>query len=139
MEHKTEVRWTGKMGFEAELQGHKIVMDAEADHGGDDKGARPKALLLAGLAGCTGMDVISILNKMKVEVADFKMSINGITADEHPKVYDKIHIIYEFWGKVLPIDKIEKSINLSRDKYCAVNAMLSKTAHTTFEIITHEG
>jgi putative redox protein len=138
MEHKTDVKWTGKMSFLAEVDGHQIQMDAEPDHGGDDKGARPKKLLLAGLAGCTGMDVISILEKMKMSVSNFEMHIAAQTAVEHPKVYEKIHLVYEFWGKELPLDKIEKAVNLSREKYCAVNAMLGKTALVEYEIIRHE-
>jgi putative redox protein len=138
MEHTTEVKWMGKMGFLAEVDGHEIIMDAESDHGGDDKGARPKKLLLAGLAGCTGMDVISVLGKMKVNISKFEMHISAHTADEHPKVYENIKIVYEFWGKELPLDKIEKAINLSRERYCAVNAMLGKTARVDFEVERHE-
>jgi putative redox protein len=127
------------MSFEADVNGHKLVLDAEPSHGGEDKGPRPKALLLAGLAGCTGMDVVSILLKMKVDVKKYKMTVKGMTGEEHPKVFDNIHLTFEFWGFELPLDKIEKAIGLSREKYCAVSVMLGKTAHITYDVIRHEG
>jgi len=139
MEHSISCKWTGKMSFEAEADGHIIPLDAAVENGGEDKGPRPKILLLVGLAGCTGMDVISILEKMKIEVTDYNMTVTANSVEEHPKVYENINITYEFWGKELPLDKIEKAVLLSKEKYCAVNAMLSKSARITFDIIRHEG
>ena len=139
MEHTTEVKWTGKMSFEAEVDGHSIRMDAEPDFGGENAGPRPKKLLLSALAGCTGMDVVSMLAKMKVTIDRYEMHITAETSDEHPKVYEKIHLVYEFWGKELPEDKIEKAIGLSKEKYCAVNAMLGKTAKITYSVVRNEG
>jgi len=139
MEHNINCTWTGKMSFEAEADGHIIPLDAEEANGGENKGPRPKILLLVGLAGCTGMDVIAILQKMKVDVKDYKMSVKGNTVEEHPKVYENIHITYEFWGSELPLDKIEKAVGLSKERYCAVNAMLGKSAKITYDIVRHEG
>lgn len=139
MEHSISCNWTGKMSFEAEADGHKILLDAEVANGGENKGPRPKILLLVGLAGCTGMDVIAILQKMKVDVIDYKMTVNGNTVEEHPKIYETINITYEFWGKELPLEKIEKAIELSKDKYCAVHAMLEKSVKITYNIVRHEG
>ena len=139
MEHSISCKWTGNMSFEAEADGHIIPLDAEIANGGENKGPRPKILLLVGLAGCTGMDVVAMLKKMKVTLSDYKMSVNGNTADEHPKVYDTISLTYEFWGKELPLDKIEKAVGLSKEKYCAVSAMLGKSAKITFNIVCHEG
>lgn len=137
MEHKIHCKWNEGMSFEAEVDGHKLVLDADESNGGKDLGPRPKKLLLAGLAGCTGMDVISILKKMRVDVKDFNMSVSGNTLEEHPKYYEKIHITYEFWGNDLPMAKIEKAISLSKERYCAVNAMLSKSAEIKYDIKVH--
>ena len=138
MEHTISCKWTGKMSFEAEADGHIIPLDVSEESGGENKGPRPKILLLVGLAGCTGMDVISILEKMKVEVTAYNMTVNANTVEEHPKVYENINITYEFWGKDLPLDKIEKAVGLSKEKYCAVNAMLGKAVKITFDIVRHE-
>lgn len=139
MEHSISCKWTGKMSFEAEADGHLIPLDAAEENGGENKGPRPKILLLVGLAGCTGMDVVAILKKMKVELTDYNMTVTANMVEEHPKVYEKINITYEFWGKELPLDKIEKAVGLSKEKYCAVNAMLGKSAVMSFNIVRHEG
>ncbi|NCO28748.1 MAG: osmotically inducible protein OsmC [Caldiserica bacterium CG02_land_8_20_14_3_00_36_38] len=117
---------------------HWIVMDSQEESGGHNAGPRPMELILMGLAGCTGMDVISILNKMKVKYNDFRIEITAEKATEHPKVYTKIHLKYRIWGDV-PEDKLSTAIELSRTKYCSVGAMLSKAAEITdeHEIIIH--
>jgi putative redox protein len=86
------------------------------------------------LAGCTAMDVVSILEKMRVELDDFNVYIESELADEHPKLYTKMHIIYEFKGKDLPVEKLEKAINLSLERYCGVHATLQKALNITHEI-----
>jgi len=123
------------MSFDAIVNGHVIPLDAEASVGGQDQGPRPKPLILVALAGCTGMDVVSILNKMRVELEDFKVDVSGELTDEHPKYFNKIHITYSFKGKDLPMDKLEKAINLSQERYCGVSAMLIKVAELTHEIV----
>ncbi|HBZ67770.1 MAG TPA: osmotically inducible protein C [Bacteroidales bacterium] len=123
-----ETQWMGKMAFEALVTGHPVVMDADKESGGDDSGPRPKALLLAGLAGCTGMDVIAILDKMRVTPDAFHLKIEAEQTEEHPKVYSLITIVYQFKGQNLPMDKLEKAVALSQEKYCGVSAMLGKAA-----------
>ncbi len=130
--------WIGKMGFEAKVNGHKIILDAVENVGGEDKGPRPKPFMMVSLAGCTGMDVISILKKMRVDVDDFNVRVDGELTDEHPKYYNKMHVTYEFWGKDLPIDKLKKAVKLSEDKYCGVSATYKKVMELTSEIIVHE-
>lgn len=125
MRHKIESAWNGKMKFDTEVNGHHFFID-QAGENGDDSGPRPKPLMLAALAGCTGMDVISILKKMKQEVDHFNVVVEGDTEDEHPNAYVKMHIIYEFRGKGLEIDKIEKAISLSMERYCGVSAVYRK-------------
>lgn len=133
MEHVTTT-WISDMGFDSFVTGHHVIMDTNAEFGGKDRGPRPKMLLLSALGGCTGMDVISILKKMKVEVEEFKVTAQTEVSQEHPKVFTKIHIIYDFKGKNLPEDKLKKAVELSQEKYCAVSAMLKKTAPLTYEI-----
>ncbi len=127
-------KWNGDMSFEGNVQGFKIILDSAEEFGGKNQGPRPKPLLLVALAGCTGMDVIPILKKMKVEPSYFNMKVEAEVSEEHPKVFQKIHIIYEFRGDNLPLDKLQKAVNLSQERYCAVSAMLKKAAPLTFEI-----
>ena len=134
MSQQTIVTWQSDMSFEASLNGHSIIMDADVSGGGNNQGPRPKILLLAGLGGCTGMDVVSILAKMKVVPEKFWMEISAEMTDEHPKVYNQIKLVYYFKGKDLEMDKLEKAVNLSKEKYCGVSAMLSKSAEMQIEI-----
>jgi len=127
-------QWLNKMAFEITVNGHKIILDAEPEVGGEDKGPRPKPFMLIALGGCTGMDVISILNKMRVEVEKFNVNVVGELTEEHPKYYHKIHVIYEFTGKNLPMDKLKKAIELSEERYCGVSVVYKKALKLTSEI-----
>ena len=131
---KVEINWLSEMAFEAEVDEHRIIIDADEAVGGKNRGPRPKPLTLASLGGCTGMDVISILRKMRVEPEKFTVSVEGQLTDEHPKYYHAIHIIYSFKGKDLPLDKIQKAVDLSQDRYCGVSELLRKGAELTHEI-----
>lgn len=122
------------MAFEMKLDGHNFITDASKEIGGSDLGPRPKQLLLAGLIGCTGMDVMSILKKMKVEIKDLDIKVESDNTTEHPKVYENIHLIYFFKGDNLPEDKIKKAVELSQERYCGVSAMLKKATNVTYEI-----
>lgn len=129
-----KVSWKEKMAFEAEVNGHKIMLDAAETVGGEDRGPRPKPLMLTALAGCTGMDVISILKKMRIEVEDFNVIVEGDLTDEHPKQYYKMNVIYEFKGKDLPLEKLKKAVSLSEERYCGVSALYKKAIELTSEI-----
>ena len=118
---QVRVNWLENMAFEAEVNGHKIIIDAAEAVGGENRGPRPKPLMLVALAGCTGMDVVSILKKMRVEVETFNVVVEGDLTEEHPKQFSKMRIIYEFKGNDLPMDKLEKAINLSEERYCGVS------------------
>jgi putative redox protein len=124
------------MSFDIDLQGFNIRVDADESVGGKNQGPTPKPLMLSALAGCTGMDVASILGKMKMPYDSFTIEVEGNLTDEHPRVYDSIHLKYIFSGDSLDLSKIEKAITLSQDKYCGVSAMLGKSATITYEIIT---
>ncbi|MBK7133538.1 MAG: OsmC family protein [Bacteroidales bacterium] len=127
-------RWLKNMAFETEVSGHKFTMDAGHQVGGENLGPRPKPLMLAALGGCTGMDVISILGKMRVEVDSFNVVVEGELTEEHPKHFTKMHVIYEFTGKNLPLDKLKKAVELSEERYCGVSATLKKALVLTTEI-----
>jgi putative redox protein len=125
----------GKLAFDLELQGSTIKVDADPAVGGEDYGPRPKPLVLSSLAGCTGMDVASILGKMKMPYDSFELEIEGDLGDEHPKTYTAIRLKYIFTGDELDRNKIQKAIDLSLDRYCGVAAMLKKSASLDYEII----
>ncbi|NLE36383.1 MAG: OsmC family protein [Bacteroidales bacterium] len=125
MKHRIESAWKGKMKFDTEVNGHHFFID-QAGENGDNSGPRPKPLMLAALAGCTGMDVISILIKMRQEVEYFNVVVEGETEDEHPKAFIKMNVVYEFRGKDLDMEKIEKAISLSEERYCGVSAVYRK-------------
>ena len=132
--HRITTSWQSKMSFDADLDGHHIVMDASSEFGGEEKGPRPKQMLLVALGGCTGMDVVSLLGKMRVEYEGFTITAQAEASSEHPKAYTNIHLIYEFRGKGLPEDKLRKAVDLSQERYCPVSAMLRQAAKLTYEI-----
>jgi putative redox protein len=132
--NEISMNWKGNMSFEGEVNGHKIMMDADPSVGGENKGPRPKPLMLLALAGCTGMDVVSILKKMRVEVQDFNVSVSAEMTEEHPVVYSSMHIVYEFKGQNLDMEKLQKAIDLSQERYCGVSAMYKQFLKLTYEI-----
>ncbi|PKP08867.1 MAG: osmotically inducible protein C [Bacteroidetes bacterium HGW-Bacteroidetes-4] len=134
MKTTLDMRWKGDMAFETELNGHKIVIDADEKVGGKNLGPRPKALMMVALAGCTGMDVISILKKMRVEVNTFNVRVEGNVTEEHPKQYDAMKLIYEFSGDNLEEEKLRKAIDLSMERYCGVSAVYKKAMQMSYEI-----
>jgi putative redox protein len=138
MNHEITFEYTDGMAFKGEVNGHEIVIDADAGFGGNDQGPRPKPLILVSLIGCTSMDVVSLLKKMRVDFTDLKVSADGELTEEHPKYYHKIKLTYDIWGKDLDRAKVEKSVKYSQEKYCGVTAMLEKSSKISYEIIYHE-
>lgn len=138
MSKAINITWTGEMSFEAEVNNFKIAIDATEAVGGQNRGPQPKPLTLVSLGGCTGMDVISILTKMRVKPDYFNVEVSGELTDEHPKYYHTINIRYIFKGKDLPMEKLEKAINLSQDRYCGVTEMLRHVAKINHEIVIEE-
>lgn len=135
MTNKIEVSWKGNMLFESVAPEGNVMIDAAEEVGGQGKGLRPKAMMLTSLAGCTAMDIASLLKKMRAEVDDFKIEVEANLTDEHPKYYDKVHVIYKFYGSEFKKDKIEKSVNLSVERYCGVMEMFRKFSEISTEII----
>lgn len=128
------INWNKKMAFSCETaSGHEIKMDAAQEIGGENTGPRPTELLLNAVAGCTGIDIISILTKMRLEPSSFKMEVNGERADDHPKKFTDIHIHYSLEGD-LPEDKVVRAIQLSKDKYCSVSHSLSANITASYSI-----
>lgn len=118
--------------------GHMVPMDTKKEVGGLESAPTPMELVLQALIGCTQMDVVSILKKMKVEYDEFIVSETHERAEDHPKVYTKIHLTYSFKGEGMDIEKVKKAVKLSKERYCGVSAMLSKTAEITNEIMINE-
>ena len=127
-------KWLEDMSFESKIDGHKIIIDAKPEVGGKDRGPRPKPMMLAALGGCTAMDVISILNKMRVDFKSLNVIVEGELTEVHPKRFTKMHVIYEVEGENLPLDKIQKAVNLSEEKYCGVSAVYKEVLEITSDI-----
>jgi len=138
MADKVTTHWRGNMVFESDNpRWPSIMMDASKDFGGTNSGMAPKAMMLSSLAGCSGLDIISILNKMKVKIDDFKMEIIGELTDEDPKYYHTVTVNYHFYGKNLKESKIKKAVDLSVEKYCGVMEMFRRFAKVNIAIHYH--
>jgi putative redox protein len=138
MKSIVNVKWIKKMEFKADVDGHGLIVDAVKENGGDNSGPRPKSLMLVALAGCTGMDVISILEKMKVNIEYFNIEIEANAKDEHPKKYTDIKIVYKFKGSSIEREKVNKAIQLSMDRYCSVYAVYKEVINISYEIMINE-
>ena len=131
--------WKENMQFESDNpSGHSVTIDTSPEHGGQSMGLAPKAMMLSSLAGCSGLDVVSLLKKMRAEVEEFKMVVHGELTDEHPKFYHKVTVEYHFYGADLLQDKIQKAVNLSVERYCGVMEMFRQFADVTTEVYLHE-
>lgn len=134
IEVTTNIKWTGELAFTGFTpSGHEIKMDAAEDVGGQNSGARPTELLLQALAGCTGIDIVMILKKMRLEPLTFRMEIEGTRAEEHPKRFTHYHIHYLLEGE-LPEDKVVRAIRLSKDTYCSVYHSLNASIEVSYSI-----
>lgn len=129
---------TGGMQFEATTHtGHTVVMDAALEGGGADTGVRPYDLLLVGLAGCTGMDVVSILRKKRQTVTAFWIEVEAERAPDHPKVYTQISVHYHVRGAGISPAAVERAIELSETTYCSAVATLRASAHVATAYTIH--
>jgi len=135
MKHTISLNWQEGMQFISDIGGHKITIDAKEESGGKNSGPTPKPLLLTSLAGCSGMDVISILRKMRAEPSFFNILVDGELREEMPAFYNKIMLTYQFAkSDEGNLDKIKKAISLSQEKYCGVSAMLRFAADISYDI-----
>ncbi len=138
MKETIKTSWLNDLAFEAEVDGHKIYLDTSLEHGGKNTGPRPKQLMMVALAGCTAMDVASILGKMRENVEEFVVEVEGELAEEHPKKFEAMKVIYRLKGKNISVKNVEKAVNLSTTKYCGVSANYLKSFPVTYEIVIEE-
>jgi len=123
MKQSVNAEFKGDMVFEADVNGRKFSMDSI-----QKKGVWPKPLLLVAICGCSGMDVVSILNKMQIKFDSLNIYVDANITNGHPSTYDKIHVVYKIGGEDLPKEKVEKAVSLSQEKYCGVLDMIKKAA-----------
>ncbi len=138
MKETIKAQWLNDLSFETEVDGHKIYMDTAVEHGGKNLGPRPKLMMMVALAGCTGMDVASILKKMRENVEEFSVEVEGDVTEEHPKRFAGMKVIYKVKGKGINRKNVEKAVKLSSEKYCGVSANYKEAFDITHEIIIEE-
>lgn len=139
MKHTVTTTWKGKMQFEStNPSGETFLINAATEHGGEGAGLRPKAMMLSALAGCSGLDVVSLIEKMKLEVADFKIETIANLTEEHPKVYDAVTVEYHFYGNNLNEAKLQRAVDLSVEKYCGVMEMFRQFAKIDIKVLFHK-
>ena len=130
--------WKGGLKFEGNsVFGNPVVTDGAKSVGGGEEGAKPTELLLFGLAGCTGMDVLKMLQKMRQKVTHFELEVTGRQPDDYPKPFETVEVRYIFRGENLDPRKLEQAISLSQEKYCAVSLTVERkcTVVTSYEIL----
>jgi putative redox protein len=133
---KARAKWVEGMAFMGEAgSGHAVIMDGAPDYGGRNIGIRPMEMLLIGLAGCTGFDVVQILKKGREAVSGCEVEVEAERATEDPKVFTKIHIAYRVSGRGLSQAKAERAVTLSKEKYCSASIMLGATAEMTTSLV----
>lgn len=126
------------MHFEGEGSSKlRTQIDSSVTTGGSGYGSSPMELVLMAIAGCSGMDIVTILEKMQITYERFEISVVGERAAEHPRIFTDIELIYKFWGSNLPEEKIQRAIQLSMEKYCSVTNMIDKVANLTYKLETY--
>ena len=135
MKHEASIRWAGKMTFIGKAgSNHLVPMDSGPEFGGDSSATKPTELLLLSLGGCTGMDVVSILKKMRQDVTAVELNIAAVRSEEHPEPYTKIDIEYVVTGRNLDEERVNHAVELSQEKYCSVTAMLRNACQFNYTV-----
>ncbi|MHB1651983.1 MAG: OsmC family protein [Desulfitobacteriaceae bacterium] len=133
---EVKVKHIKGMHFQGEGNSKVVTnIDSSVIAGGSGMGAGPMEMVLMAIAGCSGMDVISILEKMRVKFSRFEISVQGERAAEHPRVFTDVEVLYKFWGEDLSEDKLSKAVSLSMTKYCSVANMIDKAANLTYRVV----
>lgn len=136
MTNHITTKWLGNMAFESNNpSGNDLIIDVAPENGGEGRGYRPKALMLSSLAGCSGLDVASLIKKMKLEVEEFSIETFADLTEEHPQIYDRVTIEYHFKGNNLDEKKLQRAVDLSIEKYCGVMEMFRKFAELEIRTI----
>ncbi|WP_404282868.1 OsmC family protein [Exiguobacterium aurantiacum] len=129
-----QVNWKQGMAFQTTTpSGHDVTLDAGEDVGGLNTGPRPTEMLLQATAACTGIDIVSILHKMRLPLERFEMEVDGVRATEHPKKFTGIHILYVLEGD-MPEERVRRAIELSVDRYCSVSHSLNATMTYSYRL-----
>ncbi|WP_214755917.1 MULTISPECIES: OsmC family protein [unclassified Exiguobacterium] len=129
-----QVNWKQGMAFQTTTpSGHDVTLDAGEEVGGLNTGPRPTEMLLQATAACTGIDIVSILHKMRLPLERFEMKIDGVRATEHPKKFTAIHILYVLDGD-MPEERVRRAIELSVDRYCSVSHSLNATMTYSYQL-----
>ena len=135
---QTTTSWKSGETFETHYHQHTLFMGSTSDPASPNSGFSPKAMLLSALAGCTGIDVVSILEKMKVQFSALQIDVVTEQTDEHPRVFKDIYMTYRIGTKKINEEKVKKAVDLSSEKYCGVAAMLRKHSPIHLQIIIEE-
>jgi putative redox protein len=131
---KAKVSWINGRAFLGETgSGHGVVMDGAPEAGGRNIGPRPMEMMLLGLGGCTAFDIVMILEKARARVTGCEVELVGIRADEEPKVFTEVKLVYTIRGHDLKPALVERAVTLSAEKYCSASKMFEKTATLTHE------
>ena len=138
MKESVNVKWVDGMAFEADIMGYKIMIDSDPDFGGQGKGPKPKPLMMVSLAGCTGMDIVSLLQKMRVEYDELDIFVEGELSEEHPKKFQRMTVIFKLKGENIERKKVEKAIELSKEKYCGVSASYKDVMEMDYRLEINE-
>lgn len=131
-----QTKWVGGIGFESQIRDHKVAMDSRSD-GGKDQGPSPKELLLASICGCTGMDVISILQKMRVGLQSCNVDADTDTTAGYPSIFDRVKLKFLVKGE-MKNEQLMKAVTLSMTKYCGVSAMVVKASPIDYEVFLND-
>lgn len=135
-----EVQWKGKLTFTGSADsGFEVPLGSHPEVGGDDDGFRPMELMALSLAGCTAMDVISILTKKRQQISDYKVRVETERSDKHPKSFTRASIEYHVVGKDIQESALTRAMELSADTYCPAQAMLGKVIPLELKYFIYEG
>ena len=136
--HTIKTVWRENNIFDTEVDGNTITIDLPEEAGGNDAGPRPKKLLLISATGCSGLDVVEIVRKMRINIKSFNIWIDAELTEEHPKQYTSLKVVYEFEGDNLPKEKLERACRMSFENYCGVMAMYRKAIPVTYEVVIRD-
>lgn len=134
MKHEITVDWWENLKFDTHVENYSFVLDGNPETGNEESGVRPKPLMLVALAGCSGMDVVNLLKKMRIDFKKIEIKAEGTLTDTVPAVYSAMHLTYIITGTALPMSKITKAVDLSYEKYCGVATMYKQFLPVTYEI-----
>jgi putative redox protein len=138
MAHDITTEWKGNMILESDNpNGNTFLIESSPNFGGTGTGLNPKALMLSSLAGCTGLDLLSLFKKMRVELDDIIIKVHGELTEEHPIHYHTVKLDYHFYGKDINEEKVNKAVNLSEERYCGVMEMFRKFSEVSTRIHFH--